>query len=251
MELMVTLGMSILLVAAVVSSFASAISFDKHNTEYLQKAETKITFEQRIRSLLRGAYVSPATTDTMTYFLSESTGTSVTSTSADKVTFTTLSMGPNAAKLTSDDDFETLNDNFGPDGGITEVSLSMSPVGDPGQDKQGVFLRVQRPADGDYSQGGTESLLSASVTSIEFEFYDGTDWITDWSTSGTSPLVPAATQGSAQLGQDARRIPAAVRVTYSLTEDPEGTTHSFVVQLLHSDVTAENPITTTGTGTTP
>jgi len=250
-ELMVSLAMSVFLIAAAASGFSSAIAFDKQNTQSLQAAQTSIDFEQRIRNLLRGAYVSSLTTDTMTYFLGMTSGNSMDAQMADTLTFTTLSVGLNDATLDTDDDFNTLNDTYGPQGGISEVSLSMTAVGDQGQSKQGLFLRMQRPADGDYTQGGNETLLSEDVKSIQFEFYNGTDWEPNWGTSGLSTLVTTASQNNVQTGQDGRRIPSGVRITYSLKADPEGTNHVFIVRLEHSDVTTENPVTTTGTTTIP
>jgi len=251
MELMVSVGMSVFLVAAVVSAYSSAVAFDKRNTEYLQEAQISINFEQRIRTLLRGAYVSPTTTDTTTYFLGQTSGNSMDAAVADSLTFTTLSAGMNGSMLTTDDDFTALNDKYGPQGGIAEVGLSMTAVGDQGQSKQGLFLRMQRPSDGDYTQGGTESVLNADVKSIQFEFYNGTDWDPSWGTSGLSTQVTTPSQNNVQNGQDGRRIPAAVRVTYTLKADPDGTNHVFIVQLPHSDVTTENPIVASTTGATP
>ncbi|HWA83952.1 MAG TPA: hypothetical protein VG820_10980 [Fimbriimonadaceae bacterium] len=246
LELIVSLAMSVFLIAAAASAYSSAIAFEKHNATYLQTNETRLNFEQKIRSLLEGAYVSPSTTDTLTYFLGETSGSTADASTADTLVFTTLSVGMNDNELTSDDDFETLNQTYGPQGGVAEVSLSLTPVGDAGQDKQGLFLRTQRPADGDPTQGGFEKVLDPDVRSIQFQFYNGTGWDPTWGTSGLE-VQTTTSQNNVQTGQDGRRIPAAVQVTYTLASDPDGVTHSFIVQLLHSDVTAENPVTVTGT----
>lgn len=252
LELIVSLVMSVFIVAAATSAYSNAIAFDKHNAAYLQTNETRLNFEQKVRSLLVGAYVSPTTTDTTTYFLGEASGDSTQSEVAGTLTFTTLSLGMNDNELTSDDDFETLNQTYGPQGGVAEVSLSLTPVGEDGQTKQGLFLRTQRPADGDPTQGGTERLFDTDVRSIQFQFYNGTGWDPTWGTSGVNTQSTTTAQNNVQTGQDGRRIPAAVQVTYTLASDADGVTHSFVVRLPNSDVTAENPVTVTGTaGGTP
>ncbi len=252
LEIMISLVISSVIVVAITSAYAEAIAYDKQGTRLQEATESRIEFEQRLRTLLRGAYVSPTTTDSMTYFLGDESGNSITATAADTLIFTTLSEGVNGSTLGTQDDFETLNQTFGPQGGIAEVALSMTAVGDAGQTKTGLFLREQRPADGDPTQGGTESLLSSDVKSIQFEFYDGANWDPTWSTSG----VTAQSTTSMNIdtsGTAGRRIPAAVRVTYVLTSDLEGAApHVFVVRLPQSDVTAENPVVTnTATGGTP
>ncbi|HVT14147.1 MAG TPA: hypothetical protein VHE55_17935 [Fimbriimonadaceae bacterium] len=247
LELIVSLVMSVFLVAAATSAYTSAIAFEKHNAAYLEANEARLNLERKIRSLLEGAYVSSSTTDTMTYFLGETSGSTADATTADTLIFTTLSAGLNDNELTSDDDFETMNQTYGPQGGVTEVEFSLTPVGDAGQDKQGLFLRTQTPGDGDPTQGGFEKILDPDVRSIQFQFYNGTGWDPTWGTSGVNLQTTTTTQNNVQTGQDGRRIPAAVQVTYTLASDPDGVTHSFIVQLLHSDVTAENPVAVTGT----
>jgi len=77
-------------------------------------------------------------------------------------------------------------------------------------------------------------VLSPDVQSIGFEFYDGTQWVGSWDTTAA--------------GQ--RRLPAAIRVSYKLTADPN-TTHVFVVRLPLSDVTPNNPVSNGGTTSVP
>jgi hypothetical protein len=122
-------------------------------------------------------------------------------------------------------DFETLNDQYGPQGGVAEIQLSLTPVGQPASSDTGLFLREQRPADSDSSQGGNESLLMPNVTTIQFEFFDGLQWQETWDT---------ITSGS-------RRIPSAVRVTYQLTGEDQQ--RFIIVRLPFSDVTPTNPVT--------
>ena len=71
------------------------------------------------------------------------------------------------------------------------------------------------------------------MTQLGFEFYDGIEWVTVWDTLNST-----------------RRLPAAVRVSYTLSTDSEAQTHTFVVPLAASDVDADNPATATSTGGT-
>ena len=86
-------------------------------------------------------------------------------------------------------------------------------------------MREQRPSDGDAYQGGYESVLDSRVASMSFEFWNGETWQGEWDT---------LTQGS-------RRLPAAIRVTYTF-DGEESTPHSFVVRIPLSDVTPDNPL---------
>jgi hypothetical protein len=144
----------------------------------------------------------------------------------DQITFTSANSSVPASLVNSNVDFETLNEQYGPQGGVTEVSLSMTAVGDAGQNK-GLFIREQRPADGDPTQGGTERVLNSDITSIQFQFFDGTNWIDTWDT---------------RQGQGQRRIPAAIKVTYQL--DGDETDHTMIIQCPLSDVTSLNPVQT-------
>lgn len=241
-ELLVALAMSAFIIVGSASAYVTAINFERQSRDSQDAYEHRSVLEQRIRALLGGAYVSADANDPLTYFNGESSSTTLEATSADSLTFTTLSEGLNGAVLGSSDDFETLNSRFGPQGGIAEISISTTPVGASGEGKSGLFVREQRPADGDPSQGGTESVLDPDVKSIQFEFYNGSAWDPAWSTSGQS-----VQSQSGSAGIDGRRIPSAVRVTYALTGDADDIQHSFIVRLFHSDVSETNPVVVGGT----
>lgn len=205
-----------LLSAMIAGSIASALAITvRQQTEYGRARldyENKTYFEDRIRTFLSHCWFSTEDPDT-TYFRGDST--TGDSSSADRVTFTMCGLRTNGNATTSDNqDFSDRNDKFGPVGGTTEVSLATVPVGEAG-DRQGLFVRKQTPADADYTQGGYESLLDPDIASILFEFYDGTAWISTWDT---------------QVDQ---RLPSAVRVTYTLTSDPD-IERSFVVKILQA-----------------
>jgi hypothetical protein len=141
--------------------------------------------------------------------------------------FTSLGERLPAEFVTSQDDFETLNQTYGPRGGLTEVSISQSAIGNAPV-STGLYLRKQTPADGDSSQGGFESSLDPDIDSISFEFYNGESWDLTWDSTA----------------MDVPRLPAAVRVTYSRTSD--SVERIFVVRLPLSDVTPDNPVTAGG-----
>ena len=149
------------------------------------------------------------------------------------MTFTTTSPAPPQRALdNSTDDFETQQTANGPVGGLAEISLGMTPIGNAG-DKTGLFERVQRPSDGDPTQGGNESVLSADITSIGFQFWDGQQWLDTWDTTKMTPP----------------RLPQSVQVTYKLKSEPNGITHLFVAPIPSSDVTPSNPVAAGGTTT--
>ncbi len=121
----------------------------------------------------------------------------------------------------ADDTLDTLNERYGPVGGLAEVSLSTTALGEP-NGQTGLYLREQRPPDADSEQGGYESVFEASVEQIGFEFFDGSTWVTSWDT---------------QSGE--RRLPAAVRVSYRRTGEDD---RQIVIMVPASDVTVRNPI---------
>jgi hypothetical protein len=76
-----------------------------------------------------------------------------------------------------------------------------------------LFLREQRPADSDPTQGGEESLLNPDLRDIRFEFYDGSDWVDSWDSRND------------QKG----KLPSAVRVSYVLNS--ESLQRTFIIRL--------------------
>lgn len=209
---------------ALASAFAFGATYQSRAEASRQAEVARIQFEDRVRGLLANATMSADTTDTTTYFLAGADAAGAD----DRITFTTAIPRITAAQVDSTDDFQTQNQEFGPQGGLEEVSISSTPVGQA-QQNNGLFIREQRPSDGDSTQGGFESVLDPDITSIQWEFFDGVNWDTTWDTSTTT-----------------RRIPAAVRVTYQL--QGEQNPHVIVVRLKNSDVTPDNPVAQTATG---
>lgn len=240
-ELMVVLLISVIITVAVMSAYTFAIESQQRQQAQQNEAASRHRLEDRLTELLRLTYVSPRATTDAGFFIAESgqdsqpgQGLGLLGGSADTLTFTIAGDGVPYAALASDETFEEQNRTLGPQGGIAEIEVSTTAVGDPG-DRTGLFVRTQRPADGDPTQGGTETVLDPTVNSISFEFWDGEAWQAEWDT---------------RTQNETRRIPAAVRVTYTRTGDPEGQNRVFIVRLPSSDVNAENPLTIGG-GTTP
>ena len=227
-ELLVAAIMVGILTMALSRAFALGVTYPSRADASREREAARIRFEDEIRSLLATATVTSDTTDSSTYFLAGADAAGDDS----RLTFTTTIPRLPSAQIESEDDFETQNQRFGPQGGIEEVSLGLAPVGQTDQ-SDGLFLREQRPADGDPTQGGYETVLDQEIASIQWEFFDGANWQTVWDSRTTQ-----------------RRIPAAVRVTYQLSGEDDQ--RVFVVRLAKSDVTVDNPVaqasTAGGTG---
>lgn len=218
-ELLVAITILGILLGALTAAYTMSIDQDARIRQGRDEVATRLAFESHLTDLLRHAYLSSDAADTTTYFVAEDTGAG-----AETMTFTTLGQRVPRAVLNATEDFETLNERFGPQGGVAEVSFSITPVGNAPVN-QGLFLREQRPSDGDPTQGGYESVLDENITQVRFEFWDGLAWVPSWDTRT----------------QTARRLPAAVRMTYRLTDDVADRT--YVVRIPGSDVTANNPVT--------
>ncbi len=230
LELLVVLVMMGILTSALVYAFVGGLDLERRQAQRQSEQSPAARVERRITRLLEGALLSEDTNDLTTYFVA-ATEVGDGALGADRLTFTTVAVGLSLATQQSSDDFETQHEQVGSQGGVAEVSLGIAPVGEEATSSTGLFERLQQPADGDEEQGGTESVLEPAVTQLGFEFYDGTQWVADWDTKN-----------------NIRRLPAAVRVSYTLATDSDGQMHSFVVVLLSSDVDADNPATDTSTG---
>ncbi len=215
LELLVAAILAVSVVAGLAMAFQVAvhheIGFDRPRQQY----EAVTDFQTKLRSLLSRAYISSNVNDLVTVF--KSMQDSQIAGSADRLTWTAIGLKPSGAALDLDEtDFDQRNKDVGPIGGITEVSVSTTPIGTGAGNLQGLFIRTQTPADEDHDYGGYEQLLTDQVQSIMFEFLDGGNWVTTWD-SDTD-----------------RRLPTAVRVTYTLTSDTS-TSRSFIVRLVNSN----------------
>lgn len=222
--MVVTLCMAIIIAASTSAVFTAVTHTSKvkaSRTVYDRNA----LFEDRLRAILQNAYLSSTAGDTKSFFLGGEDVVEVPNgvNNQSQLVFTGLSPRVPSELIESADDFETLNESYGPEGGIVEYSLSLSPVGNAPVE-QALFLRHQTPADGDPSQGGLESVLDPDVETISYEFYNGSDWVTAWNTTEMNPP----------------RLPSAIRVTYQRVNDENS--HYFTVRLIHSDVTVDNPV---------
>jgi type II secretory pathway pseudopilin PulG len=256
-ELLVAMGLMIFLMIAVARTYAMGINYDSRFLADRDKIAKIQLFEDRMNSMIQHAELATSATQTDSFFIGSvgnvegvTTNGSVQNSipsatggggsgggnsygTADTLIFSASGLRISSSQLVSDDDFETQNTKYGPQGGITEYSIATSPVGQPPNGQTGAFIRMQRPADNDPSQGGNESLLEPDVTMLGFEFWDGAQYDPTWDTRTMTP----------------GRLPAAVRVTYHL--QGESSDRVFVVMLPNSDVTVLNPVTQTGTTTAP
>lgn len=226
LELLVVAAMGAIVVAGVSRAFSAGVDFQTKVVPLREDQLDRQRFEDGIARLIRSAYITEDEQDATTYFVaSNSTGgvTLTESASADTLIFTILGTPPPASFLNSTEDFETRNQIFGPQGGAAEIQLGTTPVGDT-VEHSGLFLREQRPSDGEPLQGGYERVYEERVNSIFFEFWNGETWTGEWDT----------------ILQGERRLPAAVRVTYDFVGEEQS--RSFVVRIPLSDVTAENPL---------
>jgi len=231
-ELMVVAAIFVVVMAAVTQAYITGVDLEKKMRTNRDKTSVARDFADRMTDFIRHAYLWGDSADTASFFIgsqgiptstANSAGNDLTQAGADTLTFTIAGTRIPTAVTESEDDFEQNNQRFGPQGGVEEVGISMTAVGDPGT-RTGLFLREQRPADGDPSQGGNETLFADNVTSIQFEFFDGEDWQPDWDTR---------TQGT-------KRLPSAVRVTYRFEGDE--TDRILVIRVPASDATPDNPV---------
>lgn len=254
-ELLVVTAMMGFIVTGALSVLSQTSAGQQRLEQAVDQQSVNRSFEDRLTELLKGATLSTSATNQDSFFIGQqgnltdatvsggmgglSTG-SLSSGSlgglpggtADTLVFTTSGQSVSNATLKLDDDWETQNETFGPQGGIAEVQIGAAAVGEA-NGQTGLFLREQRPADADPSQGGTEKVLNSEIKSIQFEFWNGLEWQATWDTRSMS---------------GARRLPAAIRVTYVLNSDANDQNHVLVVGLPNSDVTSTNPVTqSTGT----
>lgn len=227
-ETLLALGIGGLIVTAVTASFRAVVDYQINLPPKRNAAIKQISFEDRLRALLSRAFVDEDQANPNSYFIGqndpEGSSSLGSGEAATELIFTVLGREiPGAAAASTGETFEDRNAAIGPVGGIAEVRLGVASIGDPGE-ATGLFLREQIPADEDPTQGGYESVFDDRVTSISFEFWDGTDWLPEWTTE-----------------QGERRLPAAVRITYALTDDEEGSNHTMVIRLDNSDVTTIDP----------
>lgn len=235
-ELLTVLVIAALLATSLATSFSVAVRYQTQSQAPRDALLQQIAFEERLSGLLSRAYVDEDQASVNTYFVGreDGSGTSLGSagTASTELIFTSTGGSiPGKAVASTETDFDQRNEEVGPVGGIHEVRLGLSAIGEAG-DRTGLFLREQTPSDEDIDQGGYESVLDDRVNALTFEFYDGSDWIAEWDT---------------RIAE--RRIPAAVRITYTFEGDE--TNHVLVVRLRNSNVTPNNPANATTGGATP
>ena len=228
LELLIVLSMTVVISGAIFFAYSAAVSAQRLHEQSLTTHDQTATMERQITELIEDAQLSGSVSDTSSYFIASNDAGGGT-VGVDRITFSTTAGAVPVQSIYSTDDFETQQTEYGPVGGMAEVSLGTNPVGSAGN-HVGLFLRTQRPGDADATQGGEETDIDSDVTTMGFEFWDGTEWVSAWdTTTGT------------------RRLPQAVQVTYTLKGDTSNTPHMFVVPIFSSDVTALKPYTSATT----
>lgn len=221
-ELLIVMVITAILASALAAAFSAALTLERSSNERRATQERTDQTEAHITRLLQGARLAPSTSDQTTYFLGI-VDSQATPLGSDRLTFTTAALGVPMAAMAGTDDFEVQQQTIGPVGGLAEVSLGTTAVGDP-QGQSGLFERIQRPSDSDPTRGGMESLLDPAITSIGFQFWNGTQWMPTWDTTTS------------------RQLPQAVRVTYTTLTDAGTETHGFIVPLrASSEPTDQSP----------
>ena len=243
-ELLIVLVITAILASAIGYAFTAELTMQRVEEARRADQDRSDATERRIARLLQGAKLTGAAAPAAVPSLPVAGGPPVAAGSAaaasqttyfegvaengandlgcDRLTFTTTAPALPLAALDGTDDFETQQGARGPVGGLAEVSLSVTPVGDAGG-QAGLFERIQRPADADPTQGGFESLLDARIARLGFQFWDGAEWVTAW--DATNPP----------------RLPQAVRVSYTLRGRPDSDVRVFDVPIPASDVDAQTP----------
>ncbi|RYG16312.1 prepilin-type N-terminal cleavage/methylation domain-containing protein, partial [bacterium] len=160
LELLIASTMTAVIITAGAFAYNVAINTDERIREGRDTGRASRLFEQRVSALLRSAYVSDVNDDTTTFFIGSQgpVGGDATAGSVDTLTFTTVGERISSAAMEdTDEDFQSRNERYGALGGVQEVSIETTPVGSPPSGGNGgLFLRRQRPNDGDPSQGGYE-----------------------------------------------------------------------------------------------
>lgn len=235
LEVFVAMVMTAILSVAILMAFSEELRVQRSIDARRAEVSRTDALEKEITSMLRGAKISDSLTDTTSYFQGVNDSGASAPAGCNRITFTTISPGVPIASLLSTDDFATQQSNIGPVGGVAEVSLGTAPIGSAAG-QSGLFERIQRPSDGDPTQGGTETLLDPDIASIGFQFWDGLEWQPAWDTT-------------VNISTTTHQLPEAVQVTYTLQNDEYNTQHVFTVDLPTSAVNPEYPYTTTTSAT--
>jgi len=218
-ELLVSLAITVILVFSLTIAHNAGVRFQERTLGAVSRFQLIHRFENDLQSRFRTAYLTADATDQQSYFVASASGGDLAT--VDTVTFTTLGDPIPGAAVASQDELPDRIAKLGPQGGPSEIAFSTAVIGEGTEG--GLLLRVQKPSDGDPTQGGRQSTFAAEVAPVSWEFWDGTVWQTQWDTLAQS-----------------RRLPAAVRLTYRWGQ--EDFDRVVTCPLQNSDVTPENPV---------
>jgi len=237
LELLIVVAIIGLITAGASRALMFGLDTERRLRDDTRREDRIASFERQVSDLVQQAFLSSTANDPNTYFIATFSegqqglqpGGNAQGPGADDLVFTAVGGRLRSDVTEETGDFEGANERFGPQGGMTEIELSTVGFDAPAE-AQGLFVREQRPADGDPSQGGFQRVLNPDVETIQFEFFDGGEWRMEWDSRST----------------EANRLPAAVRMRYKLRDEEEERT--LTIRLPHSDVTPLNPVTQGGAG---
>ncbi len=228
LELLISMSMAVVLAGAIAFAFSDAMKLQESNQQRETVHDQTGAMEHELTEAIEGAMLSSSATDQTCFFrgTNDAGGSDL---GCDRLTISSTYPGVPIRSLDSTDTYLDQQSNYGPVGGLTEMSFGINAVGSPPSGQSGLFERIEHPSDTDPTQGGYETLLDPDVTQMGFQFWDGTEWDSEWdTTTGT------------------RRLPQAVQVSYRLTSDLNDTPHVFVVIVLSSDCNADDPVSSAG-----
>lgn len=232
---------TMLVVGVVARAFSAGLTFEQKSSKHRTEIAQRLWFEDQVTSLISGAtlqganaaFVSPIPASVNTSGLGVPQGSSLGAGSSSLVLTNVTLPVPLRQLSAKDADFETLNRQFGPAGGLVEVAFSMTAVGDP-KGQKGLFLREQCPADEDLLQGGEDQVFGRDVQDIRFQFSDGKQWQDTWDSKNA----------------DKGKLPKLVKVRYQVTGEQDA--REILVRLPLSDaVASQTPAPPTPPNGTP
>ena len=146
LELILAMMMAAVLAGALTFAFGAEIRTQQLTEAREATSDRTDALDRQLTRLIRAARLSSTTTDTNTYFSGTTDSGGSTGMGCNRLTFTTSAPGVPMAAQASTDDFATQQSEWGPTGGLAEVSLGTSPVGNAGG-RTGLFERLQQPSE--------------------------------------------------------------------------------------------------------
>jgi len=227
LELLIAGAIGVIIALGAGFAYSAAVTYQTQAGQRRTEQEAIQQAEDRLSTLLRQATLSSDNSSPSSYFVGEQAGGTQSNEAANSLTFVVLGDRVRGNLIESTDDFETLNQTFGPQGGLMEVQLGSLPNGET-TSSTGTYNPNQTPPAWGRPQDAPPQKASPDMTDLVFEFYDGEAWQVGWDTQA----------------EDEPRLPSAVRITYTWKD--ETTQRILTVKLPNSDVTPDNPAVSSG-----